>query len=51
MRREKGKASHARREVREARFRCKASSKDGEKLVQHESEWSDEQCKKRKERS
>ena len=35
----------------EAGFRRKASSKDGAKLVQQESESRDEQCKERKEKS
>ena len=33
-----------------AEFRRKAPTKDGEKLVQYESESSDEQCKRRKEK-
>ena len=40
--------SHARRKAEEAEFRRKAPMKDGAKLVQYESEASDEQCVKRK---
>ena len=39
-----------RRRVMEARFRRKASTKDGEKVVQCESESSDKRSKKRKEK-
>ena len=48
MRREK--QGHVQRRVTEAEFRRKASAKDGEKLVQYESESTDERCKKRKKR-
>ena len=44
------KQGHAQHRVTEAEFRCKASTKDGEKLVQYESESIDERCKKRKKR-
>ena len=49
--RDKGEISHARREVKEAGFRHRASSKDGKKLVQSRGEASDERCDKRKEKS
>ena len=49
--RDKGKVSHARREVIEAGFRRWASTKDGKKLVQSRGEASDERCDKRKEKS
>ena len=38
------KQGHVQRRVTEAEFRCKASAKDGEKLVQYESESTDERC-------
>ena len=44
------KQSHAWCKAMEAEFRRKASAKDGEKLVQYESESSDKRCKKRKEK-
>ena len=49
--RDKEEVSHARREVIEAGFRRRASTKDGKKLVQSKGEASDERCDKRKERS
>ena len=42
---------HARREVIEAGFRRRASTKDEKKLVQSKSEVSTERCDKRKEKS
>ena len=36
------KQSHARCRTKEAEFRCKASMKDGEKLVKKDNELSDE---------
>ena len=49
--RDKGEVSHARREVKEAGFRRRASTKDRKKLVQSRGEASDERCDKRKEKS
>ena len=49
--RDKEEAGHARREVKEAGFRHRASMKDGKKLVQSKSEASTERCDKRKEKS
>ena len=48
---DKEEVGHARREVIEAGFRCRASAKDEKKLVQSKSEVSTERCDKRKEKS
>ena len=49
--RDTGEVSHAQREVIEAGFRRRASTKDGKKLVQSRGEASDERCDKIKEKS
>ena len=49
--RDKKEVGHARREVTEAGFRRRASTKDEKKLVQGKSEVSTERCDKRKEKS
>ena len=49
--RDKEEVGHARREVIEAGFRRRASTKDEKKLVQSKSEALSERCDKRKEKS